>query len=503
MKLRYLLCGLFASAVLKSAADDLSQAFSSPPNVEGVRAITSFSLPKGDESALHFAYAQLDRARELGAGGVLVALPTATPEVWKNWTAIANRAKQFQMDLSFCDFSLTNSPAPNRKTPSSRGDFARHLNLLLFESQHRLGGTYGDNVLGYHFPYIPADRSDIVNDLVQEAGLHASLGIFGAPFTPESVAFYYHRPMLQDTTRNISANPTNEVESAALQQRRRQRYLYNCRAGAAARTMWRAQIWGHLNLTRAEKPPAADLLPFPWKPLADNLLTAGANRILLFTGDKMPSDDREFREMRQGCAYLHRCQFLLQKGSRVADFLLWSGPIADEWPDGYSFDGTDLTMLDHASIQKGKIRFPSELSYQTLVIATNVLADTHCRYLADRCRQEGIRVYSFPGDESFAKRDLTWRTDADEKPVIRFIHRRTPDEEIYFVVNASPIAGVATIRFRDTGRGVPERWNPMTGETAYPESSRRLPDSSVEIPLFLDVYDSCFIVFRKKATGAD
>jgi len=38
----------------------------------------------------------------------------------------------------------------------------------------------------------------------------------------------------------------------------------------------------------------------------------------------------------------------------------------------------------------------------------------------------------------------------------------------------------------------------MTGETAYPETIRRLPDSSVEIPLFFDVYDSCFIVFKKK-----
>ena len=498
MKPKYLFLCLFVSTGLRAEAGGLSQTFSTPPNVEGVRVITAFSLPAGGESALHFAYAQLDRARELGAGGVLVSLPTATPEVWKNWTAIANRAKQLQMDLSFCDFSLTNSPAINRQKPSSRCDFARHLNLLLFESQHRLGGTYGDNVLGYHFPFIPADRSDIVNDLVQEAGLHASLGIFGAPFTPETVAFYYHRPMLQDTTRNASANPTNEVEAAVLRQRRQQRYHYNCRAGAAARTMWRAQIWGHLNLTQAEKPPAADLLPFSWKPLADNLLAAGANRILLFTGDKMPSDDREFREMREGCAYLHRCQFLLQKGTRVADFLFWSGAITDEWPEGYSFDGADLTMMDHASIQKGKIHFPSEHSYQTLVIATNVLADTHCHYLAERCRQEGIKVYSFPGDEAFAKPDFTWRTVADEKPVLRFVHRRTQDEELYFVVNASSVAGVATVRFRDTGRGIPERWNPMTGEIAYPETFRKLPDSSVEIPLFFDVYDSCFIVFKKK-----
>jgi hypothetical protein len=82
---------------------------------------------------------------------------------------------------------------------------------------------------------------------------------------------------------------------------------------------------------------------------------------------------------------------------------------------------------------------------------------------------------------------------------IDFIHRTTPEAEIYFLANRKDRPEKVTASFRQTGRQ-PELWNPMTGE------QRDLPNFQIEngrtsIPLEFDSNGSMFVVFRKPTTA--
>ncbi|MFM8983844.1 MAG: glycosyl hydrolase, partial [Spartobacteria bacterium] len=82
---------------------------------------------------------------------------------------------------------------------------------------------------------------------------------------------------------------------------------------------------------------------------------------------------------------------------------------------------------------------------------------------------------------------------------IDFIHRSTPEAEIYFLANRKDRPEKVTASFRQAGRQ-PELWNPMTGE------QRDLPNFKLEngrtsIPLEFDPSGSMFVVFRKPTSA--
>jgi hypothetical protein len=82
---------------------------------------------------------------------------------------------------------------------------------------------------------------------------------------------------------------------------------------------------------------------------------------------------------------------------------------------------------------------------------------------------------------------------------IDFIHRKTPEAEIYFLANRKDRPEKITATFRQTGRQ-PELWNPLTGD------QRDLPQFTIEngrttIPLEFDPNGSMFVVFRKSTTA--
>ena len=79
--------------------------------------------------------------------------------------------------------------------------------------------------------------------------------------------------------------------------------------------------------------------------------------------------------------------------------------------------------------------------------------------------------------------------------IIRHIHRKLQQTDVYFVANVSRNAGTANCSFNVAGKQ-PELWDPVTGKT------RDLPDykinnNSTTIPLVFDKAQSFFIVFRK------
>ena len=83
---------------------------------------------------------------------------------------------------------------------------------------------------------------------------------------------------------------------------------------------------------------------------------------------------------------------------------------------------------------------------------------------------------------------------------IDFIHRTTPDAEVYFLANRKNKNEVVHAAFRVSGRK-PELWNPVTGEKlSLPEFKEQ--NGRTIIPLVFDGYDAYFIVFpTRKSKG--
>ena len=80
----------------------------------------------------------------------------------------------------------------------------------------------------------------------------------------------------------------------------------------------------------------------------------------------------------------------------------------------------------------------------------------------------------------------------------RFVHRKLPDGDLYFVNNRQNRAEKVEARFRITGRQ-PEIWRAIDG-TAAPVSYRTEGQETV-IPLDVGAEDAFFILFRKPATA--
>lgn len=497
---------LFAFSVLAlpllAGWDEAS--FANPPD-DVSRPVACLSLDGGSEADAHRAATLLDRARDAGAGGVLVSLPTATAGVWTNWAALATRAARYGLDIAFRDFSLTNSPAPGA-TNVSNGVFARHVNQLLYQSQRNLRNVYGVSLTGYHFDRVPVGTCDIINDLVQEAGLRASGAVFRLPLPPEEAAVYFHRPALETSTLHPVPFPLEEEDGLpdAVVRKAAIRSMFNRRAAGGARTFWRDQIWGILRLAAKPAPvPGGGRLAFGWKPHADELLAAGATRIVLDCEGGLPSDDRRFRELREGCAYLRRCSHFLRQGAPVADFLFWPGALeGGAWPEEHSFDTADRAMLARAGLRGGRAMFDSERGYARIVVAPDVTNQAAAIRLIAKCRQAGVDVSVWP---SCPAPDVRWYADATGRAYpLRFCHRREriqgvktqrPAADLYFLENPAPYGFDVNLTLRDAKRRPPVLADPLTGAFSRPQNYTFLRDGSLRIRLPMDAYESCFILF--------
>jgi hypothetical protein len=76
---------------------------------------------------------------------------------------------------------------------------------------------------------------------------------------------------------------------------------------------------------------------------------------------------------------------------------------------------------------------------------------------------------------------------------LAFLHRVKGDTDIYFVSNIQDIASSIPVNFRVQGK-VPWRWNPYNGEMS-PVLTYREKNAGIEIPLRLQSYESCIVVF--------
>lgn len=100
---------------------------------------------------------------------------------------------------------------------------------------------------------------------------------------------------------------------------------------------------------------------------------------------------------------------------------------------------------------------------------------------------------------------IVGNSEADLGP-LDFIHRKTAEEEFYFVRNKTKDAQALTCRFRVAAEAkglVPEFWWPDSGLRGACPDWKSVPGGQTELPVTLGPLGSVFVVFRKPDAAAD
>jgi hypothetical protein len=260
-------------------------------------------------------------------------------------------------------------------------------------------------------------------------------------------------------------------------------------------------------------------------------------------------------------SYINRCQAMLQSGLFVADVLYYNGDWAPNLVEvkhvdpslgkGYDYDVCNAeVLLTRLSVKEGRIVLPDGMSYRLLVLPDSkfmpveviqkikALVEAGATVVGQKPERDpglhnfpqcdsvvkkaaaflwGNRISNLSADKKVGKghmitgmnlRDLLLSDnlppdfeaiETDSLTFIDFIHRTTPEAEIYFLANRNDrtehIRGI--FRVRDSE---PELWNPMTGEKQKLTGVEKL-QGRITVPIEFQSYESMFIVFPKIARG--
>jgi len=245
--------------------------------------------------------------------------------------------------------------------------------------------------------------------------------------------------------------------------------------------------------------------------------------------------------------YLNRCQFLLQQGLPVSDVLYFYGEnvpsfvrLKREDPagvlPGYDYDVTNAEVLrERTRVEQGRIVLPDGTSYAALVLPPGGtygldslkqiarLADAGALVIGEKPALP-IGLFANEAEEGAFQQlvDRLWGEQMVDNKTARdalhqrgispdfsftgigtaqldYIHRRTADAEIYFVVNSSDDAVAVECSFRVVGRR-PEIWNPVEG-SSHSARAFRQRDGLTHVPLKLPPNGSLFVLFRDPIAG--
>jgi hypothetical protein len=259
-------------------------------------------------------------------------------------------------------------------------------------------------------------------------------------------------------------------------------------------------------------------------------------------------------------AYINRCQTLLQSGLFVADVLYYNGDGAPNVVEvkhadsllgrGYDYDVCNTeVLLTRLKVTNGRLTLPDGMSYRLLVLPESetmpVEVIRRIRELVEQgativgpkpLRDPGLRNYPVSDREVQETAAILWGTadsiivdrkvgrgrvvtgkslrelltadgimpdigirSSDSSDFIDFIHRTTPEAEIWFLANRLNRPAQITATFRISGRR-PECWDPVTGvRRSLPEYTAG--DGATAVPLQFGPYGSMFIVFPKRTSS--
>jgi hypothetical protein len=122
------------------------------------------------------------------------------------------------------------------------------------------------------------------------------------------------------------------------------------------------------------------------------------------------------------------------------------------------------------------------------------------RFIVTTDRSEALRKIGVGEDFK-----IVGRVENDLGP-LDFIHRRTTDDEFYFVRNKTREAIILTCRFRvdaEANGQVPEFWWPQSGRRTTCTDWENVESGYAELPLQLAPLGSVFVVFRKTDRASD
>ncbi len=233
-------------------------------------------------------------------------------------------------------------------------------------------------------------------------------------------------------------------------------------------------------------------------------------------------------------AYLSRCQFLLQQGTFIGDLAFFSpGRTTPTLPAGYDGDTVgENVLLERLAVRDGRLVLPEGGSYRALILpalpAMKLEVLEKLRGLVEQgaivagprpgrlLGQRGGRAAETRFGQLVAELWEQGRVRADTSPApllaalavepdlqvesgpqVRWIHRRTEHEDIYFIANPGAAAPVA-LSFRATAPEV-EIWHPDTG-TVEPARPAAATNDRTRLVLDLESTGSCFVVFRSAPT---
>ena len=300
--------------------------------------------------------------------------------------------------------------------------------------------------------------------------------------------------------------------------------------------------------------------PENMKYVADLAMENGVNRFVIHSSVHQPSDEKvpgaglfQFGQWfnrhetwadmaRPWMDYLARSSYMLQRGTFVADILYYYGEDncitglyrkADCLPDipyGYNFDYINPKgLLQAVSVKKGRLVTETGMSYEVLCLGENCrrmslkmlghivsLAEkgaSVCGVLPEepagmnddnetfKMLRDRLQKYMKGGGIAnvLAEKGIKPDFSASEND-IRYVHRRLPDMDIYWVRNFSDRDIIGQINLRTPGARNLEVWNPENGKQySIPFTSSR---SSVSTTLDMDSGCALFLVVKYRGKAA-
>ncbi len=265
-----------------------------------------------------------------------------------------------------------------------------------------------------------------------------------------------------------------------------------------------------------------------------------------------------FEQSRSWVDYLRRSAWLLQQGNRVADVAYFIGEDAPkmtgarnpELPQGYDYDYINADVIErNLTVKDGQLVLPHGTRYRLLVLPDQqTMRPEVLRRICDlvkagatvlgrppahspslenhpQCDQQvekfardlwgdALAGQSGSGERSFGKGKIVWgrklpevfsqlklQPDFTSTAPLRFTHRRSGNEHIYFVANPRAEQASVVASFRISGQR-PELWCPDRGRITQAGAWHET-EGITRVPLELSPNGSVFVIFRETARAAD
>ncbi len=230
--------------------------------------------------------------------------------------------------------------------------------------------------------------------------------------------------------------------------------------------------------------------------------------------------------------YLARGTHLLQQGFPVVDVLVFVGDrshqrfVSLDVPPGLNYDCTNAdALINRMSIRNGKLVLPEGNSYSVLVLKNSdemeLATLKRVREIADAgipvfgSKPKKLPGYKVTGEDKALFRKLAdhvWSLSNCKREAefdglqrdlevvgkkVKFTHRKTDSEDIYFFVNDGAKSSAHECVFRVSGK-IPEIWNPGSGKISKIARFKNEGDFT-RAWINLEAGESAFVIFRESS----